>query len=471
MAENTLKNIRLSRNIIKQCYETPHLLKDIEYYWVPESSWLIREILKYMKAICEGDVHQVTKEELECALDIDRVQDADVICAAYEEILNDGKRLTTIERQEVIAAIKKMKIKDAYMDAMDNFIRIKDSSDNKTIDEHMVYVRNLFTLCEVSVDKHRVDIDSVRDIDIDKVEYIPEKYGLVNKGYERGSLSVYVGPSNSGKSIFLCNEAVFHSANGQNVVFITLEMSANSVAKRINQNRFDVTEADYYDLIIHKQKYAEKVEQYRSEHSRGRLQIAELPTGEATSDDIEFEIKAFESVHGKVDVLIVDYIQIMKSKAQFSGGKNNNMYDNGKQIASSLRALAMKYNIVVISAAQTNRDGLYGMQQGQAVIAESAAIYHTCDNVFMIGIDPNDRSCGELTADKVRDSSTKGSRIPINIDYSRMKVTKKFDDILPEIIKDNASTEAVDQNGFEIFGGLQDTFAEAFADINGTNFQ
>ena len=467
-----LTNIRRLSNLVRYCYENPFILQDIDVAWIPSAHYNYVEIIRHMQSICHNDIHSVTKEELLCAMEMNGVQDADVIASAYEYIINE-KKLSTIERSEVIGFIKNLKIKDAYMAAIESYSNIKNSCDPAVFDEHLASVRDMFTVCDMHIESHRVNIDDAKDISIDTAEYISEKYGLLNKGYEKKTLSIYIGPSNSGKSIFLCNEAAFHLMNGLNVLFITLEMSANSVAKRINQNRFGLNEEQYYEIVNDKDAYTRLTEEYKKQYPNGTLEIVELPTGEAGAEDIEFEIKAFEAKYGKLDVLIVDYMQIMKSKGQQLGNRNASMYDNGKQISTALRALAMEYNLAVISAAQTNRDGLYGNNKGQSVIAESAAIYHTCDNVFLIQIDGTNSSVGSLTADKVRDSSTKDSIIGVLIDYKTMTVTKKPDENTLSIstLKElETSNDAVDENGADLFGDIDNEgvkFTDSF--INGLN--
>jgi replicative DNA helicase len=82
------------------------------------------------------------------------------------------------------------------------------------------------------------------------------------------------------------------------------------------------------------------------------LKLKEFPTSMASVLDIEAhleQLKLYEEF--EPDVIIVDYGDIMRSTR-----KTNNLYEEQGWIFRELRGLAVKRNIVVITATQTNRD-------------------------------------------------------------------------------------------------------------------
>jgi replicative DNA helicase len=247
-------------------------------------------------------------------------------------------------------------------------------------------------------------------------------------GYDPKSLVVYAGEQNSGKSIWLANDAANFVRMGHNVVFITAEMSAQKVLKRIGSNLLDISMSEYDEKSANRDFIKRKLERVtRNLLPPGKLFVKEFPTSQATVLDIEAYLKDVEeSQDHKVNVLIVDYVNIL---ANYRNPNTENTYMKIKQIAEDLRALAVKRDLLVISATQINRGAWDSTDIKMENVAESAGLAHTVDVMYAIIQDTMMHANREywLKVLKIRDGQGKGNRCRFMINYDFMRLTETDD--------------------------------------------
>ena len=254
-------------------------------------------------------------------------------------------------------------------------------------------------------------------------------WGFVDRvsggGYDTKSLIIYAGEQNIGKSIWLANDAANFVRMGHNVVFITAEMSAQKVLKRIGANLLNVPMMDYDKNASNRDYMKRRLEKVsRGLLPPGKLFVKEYPTSQGTIPDIEAYLKDLEeSQDHKVNVLVVDYINIL---ANYRNPNTENTYMKIKQIAEDLRALAVKRDMLVISATQINRGAWDATEVRMENIAESAGLAHTADVMYALIQDSVMHAEREywLKVLKIRDGQGKGSRCKFNIDYEHMRLTE-----------------------------------------------
>jgi len=247
-------------------------------------------------------------------------------------------------------------------------------------------------------------------------------------GYDPKALVIYAGMQNVGKSIWLANDAANFVRMGHNVVFITAEMSAQKVLKRIGSNVLDISMMEYDEKSANRDFVKRKLERVsRGLLPPGKLFVKEFPTSQGTVLDIEAYLKDLEeSQDHKVNVLVVDYINIL---ANYRNPNTENTYMKIKQIAEDLRALAVKRDMLVISATQINRGAWDSTEIKMENIAESAGLAHTADVMYAIIQDAMMHANREywLKILKIRDGQGKGSRCRFEIDYDHMRITETDD--------------------------------------------
>jgi KaiC/GvpD/RAD55 family RecA-like ATPase len=225
-------------------------------------------------------------------------------------------------------------------------------------------------------------------------------------------------------SIFLCNDAVNFVKSGKNVVFITCEMSSKKVIKRMGANMLDINIDEYDKRSKDVEFIGSKLADVRRDSyvPMGRLFIKEYPTSCCTTIDVENYIKTIQETLGfKVDVVIIDYINIMSN---YRNPNSEDLYTKIKQISEDLRAIAVRQECLIVSATQTNRGAFDADDISIGNIAESAGLLHTCDTMFGIiqnaDMRTNDKYLLKIL--KIRDGEGKNTKMEMDIIYKKMRI-------------------------------------------------
>lgn len=141
------------------------------------------------------------------------------------------------------------------------------------------------------------EIDKVFDDFIDKPGILPLIKSwdvMLGTGFRPKTLSILAAASGVGKSAALCDFAVKFMQQGQDVVFISLEMSESEVAKRIYSNLYDID----ISLIAGVEKQVIKQKYKKIKDDCGELIIKEFPTGSLTALGIEGFLAKLENEKG-----------------------------------------------------------------------------------------------------------------------------------------------------------------------------
>lgn len=249
-----------------------------------------------------------------------------------------------------------------------------------------------------------------------------------NGGYDPKSLVIYAGEQNVGKSIWLANDTCNLVRMGHNVAFITAEMSSSKVIKRIGSNLLNIPMSEYDEKSANRDLIKRRLDTVsRGLLPPGKLFVKEFGTSQASVLDIEAYLKTLEETQDhKVNVIVVDYINIL---ANYRNPNTENTYMKIKQIAEDLRALAVRRNILVISATQLNRGAWDATEIKMENIAESAGLAHTADVMYALIQDASMHVNKEywLKVLKIRDGHGRGARCRFDIDYEYMRLTETED--------------------------------------------
>lgn len=248
----------------------------------------------------------------------------------------------------------------------------------------------------------------------------------LNGGYDKdGSLVVYVGEQNIGKSIYLANDAANFVKMGTNTAVITAEMSAPKFMKRIGSNLLGIDISDYEEKSKNADLIKRKLETVGDGFTPpGQLFVKQFPTSQATVPDIEAYLKQIEEERKiKLGAVVIDYINILSN---FRNPNSENTYLKIKQIAEDLRAMGVRNGWLIVTATQITRNGYNSSDITMTDVAESAGLSHTAD--IMLGIIQDDimRASYEywLKILKIRDGEGRGSKCKLGINYSYMRLTE-----------------------------------------------
>ena len=247
---------------------------------------------------------------------------------------------------------------------------------------------------------------------------------LLSGGYDKdGSLVVYVGEQNIGKSIYLANDAANFVKMGVNTAFVSAEMAAHKVLKRIGSNLLTIPMNEYDQKAKIRDLIKRKLEGVGDGLTPpGQLFVKQFPTSQATVPDIEAYLKQIEEERKiKLGCIVIDYINIL---ANYRNLNSENMYLKIKQIAEDLRAMGVRNGWLIVTATQINRNNYNSSDIGMGDVAESAGLSHTAD--LMLGIIQDDmmRASNEywLKILKIRDGEGKGVKCKLDINYNYMRL-------------------------------------------------
>ena len=247
-------------------------------------------------------------------------------------------------------------------------------------------------------------------------------------GYDKASLVVYAGEQNIGKSIWLAGDAANFVRMGYNTAFITAEMKATKVIKRVGANLLDITMSEYGVKSKDKNYISRKLQTVGTGvMPPGKLFIKKFPTSQATVIDIENYLRDVEDTVGiKLNAIVIDYINILSNYRNPNG---DNTYMKIKQLAEDLRGMADRNNWLIITATQIKRSGYDSSDISMDDIAESAGLSHTADMIYGIIQDAIMHSNREywLKILKIRDGEGKNTKCRFDIDYDYMRLTESTD--------------------------------------------
>ena len=98
-------------------------------------------------------------------------------------------------------------------------------------------------------------------------------------GFNRGELNIFAGGSGAGKSLFLANLAVNWALAGQNVLYLTFELSENIVSMRIDSMVTDIPTREIFksldDVEMKVKMIGKKI---------GAMHVKYMPSGKNSND-------------------------------------------------------------------------------------------------------------------------------------------------------------------------------------------
>ena len=276
---------------------------------------------------------------------------------------------------------------------------------------------------------------------------VPFDIELLNKitkgGVTPGTLNILVGGTNSGKTLFLTNFASSYLQQGFNVLYITLEISEEEIAKRVDANLMNVSMNDIYDL--RRDDYLKKIEKIRK-NTIGKLIIKQYPTGAANTIHFRSLINELQlKKNFTPDIILIDYLTICSSSRVRSSDNSYSLY---KSVAEEIRGFAVELGIPIWSVIQTNRGGQGASDMELSDVAESHAISMTAD--FMLGIIVTPEFVEEkkvmLKQMKSRyNDPNYYNKIMIGMDRSRMKLYNLENELQTAMINTSNTVIRTDQ--------------------------
>jgi archaellum biogenesis ATPase FlaH len=267
------------------------------------------------------------------------------------------------------------------------------------------------------------------------------KGGLVNK-----SLNVALAGTGVGKSLFMCHVSAAALSQHKNVLYITMEMSEERVAERIDANLMNVPIDKLTDLS--REAFDNKVNNINKK-GVGKLIIKEYPTGAANVGHFRALLTELKLKRSFIpDLICVDYLNICSSARMKMTGDT---YTYVKAIAEELRGLAVENNVPVLTATQTTRSGYDNSDVGLTDTSESFGLPATADLMFALISTEELEGLNQIMVKQLKnrynDPTGTTRRFVLGVDRAKMRL---YD------VEDSAQTLSTDQvsssgGGFEGF--------------------
>jgi replicative DNA helicase len=322
-----------SKNFLVNIYD----IVSEEYFDNQAHKWIIKEILKYYDKFHTTPSLEVLKVELK------KLQN-EVLQIAVKEQLREAYKetddLAYIE-EEFSAFCKNQMLKKALLQSVD-LLQAGDYDSIKFMIESAMkagqdknlgheYNKDLETRYR---EEHRITIPTPWN----------EFNELLQGGLGNGDFGLIFGNPGGGKSWALVALGGHAVKMGFNVIHYTLELGEDYVGRRYDSYFTQIP----VNVIIPNKDKVEKV----LEKLPGNLIIKEYAPGKASISTVESHIKKCIDLDFKPDLIIIDYVDLLRSKRN-----NRERKDEIDDIYTSTKGLARELNIPIWSVSQVNRAG------------------------------------------------------------------------------------------------------------------
>lgn len=185
---------------------------------------------------------------------------------------------------------------------------------------------------------------------IDEIDY---RLGGESGGPETGECVLWLGDSGAGKSQVLVHCGVSAARQGHRVAHFQLEGTKEQCL-----NRYDAawTGTLYSEVKLGNipPKKMEVTKRIIKKLKRTDIIVSSEETFNAkTLVDVRRELKEMEKVHGKIDVIIIDYLELLEVGDGHNYTPGEERFRQAK-LAKGMKMLAMEFNAVVHTATQSS---------------------------------------------------------------------------------------------------------------------
>ena len=251
------------------------------------------------------------------------------------------------------------------------------------------------------------------------IEYLNK---ITNGGVPNKTLNIFLAGPNIGKTLMMCHIASSFLLQNKNVLYITLEMAEEEIAKRIDANILNIPINQFEDLP--KNIFEKKVNKIL-ERTKGRLIVKQYPTASAHAGHFKALINELQLKKSfRPDVIFIDYLNICAS-SRFKTNSNVNSYSYVKSITEEVRGMVVELDVPLFTATQTTRGGFSSSDIEMTDISESFGTAATADLLLAIisteELDNMNQVMIKQLKNRYSDKSI-NKRFVVGIDRSKMRL-------------------------------------------------
>ena len=455
---------RIEQTILKNLIQNEEFTRKVipflrEEYFTDQTDKLIFNLTK---EYFDNYVKSPTVEAL--LINLDKVTTvSDNIVASSTKLL-DSFSSTEDTPQEWLVNETEQWCKDRaiYIAVMDS-IEVIDKKSQRSTGEIPELLKDALS---VSFDTH-IGHDVIEDADDrfefynteeEKIPFDLEYFNKITKGgLPNKTLNILLAGTGVGKSMFMCHHASSCMLMGKNVLYLTLEMSEEKIAERIDANALNIPIKDIPNLS--KKQFTTKIDRLKNK-TKGKLIVKEYPTASAHVGHFRHLLQELNIKKDfKPDIIFIDYLNICSSH-RVRPGSGANSYTLVKSIAEELRGLAVEFDVPIVSATQTTRSGYGSTDIGLEDTSESFGLPATADLMFALitseELDELDQMVVKQLKNRYNDP-TIFKRFVIGVDRSRMKFYDVEQDAQEELIDsdDNTDTPIFDKGQHSKFSDFK----------------
>lgn len=270
---------------------------------------------------------------------------------------------------DTLAEIQKLQVEDnRYIKATSlNFCRqqvvkkaLKESDEiiqNGAFEEYNKIENLITTALRVGASTHDViDISQNVRESLQKDTRVPFPTGIegidvyLKGGLARGELGIILAPTGIGKSTALTKFANSAFNCGARVLHMFFEDNLNEIRKKHYTIWTGIASDDQKE---HEDEVVQKVEDLTN-NRKNKLFMVKLPSFGISISDIKNKIRKMESEGNKIDILILDYLDLICSEKSIEGEE----WKGEGTITRALEGMCDEFNIAVWTATQGNRDSI-----------------------------------------------------------------------------------------------------------------
>jgi len=322
----------------KEFLQNIHDILEEEYFDNPAHKWIVEEILKY-----HYKFHSTpTKESLSIeAKKIDNEVLKESIKGQLVEAYKTSNEDQEYIEQEFANFCKNQQLKKALLSSVDLLEKGQYDDIRYLIDSAL----------KAGMEKnlgHEYEKDTETRYRAEERNAIPTPWPHINDllmgGLGAGDVGIIFGSPGGGKSWMLTALGALPVSLGYTVNHYTLELSEGYMGRRYDAT---FTGLKVQELGLHRQEVNEMIEKLK-----GKLIIKEFSMGKASIASIESHIQKMTDLGTRPDLIIIDYVDLLKSKR-----KSIDRKDEIDDIYISTKALARDLKLPIWTVSQVNRAG------------------------------------------------------------------------------------------------------------------
>jgi replicative DNA helicase len=322
----------------KEFLQNIHDILDEEYFDNPAHKWIVEEVLRYYYRYHAAP----TRDAL--SIEFQKI-DNEVLKVSVREQIREAYKTSNEDQeyveQEFANFCRNQQLKKAIMS-------LPELLDAGQYDDIRHVMDSALKAGQEKNIGHEYEKDMETRYRVEERKAVPTPWPHINEllmgGLGAGDLGIIFGNPGGGKSWMLTNMGAQAIKEGKNVCHYTLELSEDYMGKRYDAM---ITGFDVQTIHDHRTEVETAVA-----NLQGKLIIKEFAMGKASITSIESHIQKCTDLGYKPDLIIIDYVDLLKSKR-----KSIDRKDEIDDIYVSTKGLARELKIPIWTVSQVNRAG------------------------------------------------------------------------------------------------------------------